>query len=96
MHEVEVEYREEDIFVLADEDRLVQAVVNLLSNAIKVPTRRRLYKIKTQLIDEKNADQNVPFCEVQIIDQGRGIGEEKAKTLFQRTVRRRKAITSVV
>ncbi len=84
VHEVEVEYREEDIFVLADEDRLVQAVVNLLSNAIKFSNSPATVQIKTQLIDEKNADQNVPFCEVQIIDQGRGISEEKAKTLFQR------------
>jgi PAS domain S-box-containing protein len=84
VHEVEVDYREEDIFVMADEDRLVQAVVNLLSNAIKFSNSPATVQIKTQLIDEQNADQTGPFCEVQIIDQGRGISEEKAKTLFQR------------
>lgn len=82
VHEIEIEYEEDERFIMADEDRLVQAVVNLLSNAIKFSNAPASVQIKTQLVKENG--QGEPLLEVQIIDQGRGISEEKAKSLFQR------------
>ncbi|MBX9948571.1 MAG: PAS domain S-box protein [Candidatus Obscuribacterales bacterium] len=87
VHEVKIDYREEDIFVLADEDRLVQAVVNLLSNAIKFSRAPAVVTVETSIPDEKESQLNGAqsrYCEVRVVDTGRGISEEKAKTLFQR------------
>ncbi len=82
VHEIQIDYQEEERFIMADEDRLVQAVVNLLSNAIKFSRAPATVQIETKLVKENAQDE--PLLEVQIIDQGRGISEEKAKSLFQR------------
>ncbi len=100
VHEVKIEYKEEEIFILADEDRLVQAVVNLLSNAIKFSRARATVTIETKLVSGGKANKSGDGksmqgageakaagevqCEVRIIDAGRGIGEDKLKSLFQR------------
>lgn len=84
VHEVTISYREQEIFVLADEDRLVQAVVNLLSNAIKFSRTPSTVCVETAVIEDRNEGGISPCCEVRIVDSGRGISEDKVKTLFQR------------
>lgn len=87
VHEVTIAYSEVEIFVMADEDRLVQAVVNLLSNAIKFSHAPSTVTIETAVIEDPKDSLSgmvAPCCEVRIIDSGRGISEDKVNTLFQR------------
>lgn len=88
VHEVEVISEAGEAIIMADEDRLVQAVVNLLSNAIKFsPTGSRVI-VETEVVhgdaeSEQNETRN-ELLELRVVDEGRGIAEDKAKKLFQR------------
>lgn len=88
VHEVEVVSEAGETIILADEDRLVQAVVNLLSNAIKFSPQGSRVVIETEVVaSEKNGDDPEgvkDFLELRVVDKGRGISEEKAQKLFQR------------
>lgn len=88
VHEVEVVSEAGETIIMADEDRLVQAVVNLLSNAIKFsPTGSRVV-VQTELVEaETNGGDSYgkkEFLELRVVDEGRGIAEDKATKLFQR------------
>jgi PAS domain S-box-containing protein len=65
-----------DIHVLADEDRMVQAVVNLLSNSIKFSSSNTAIAVKLKA--------DIDWAEVQIHDQGRGISAEDQARIFER------------
>jgi signal transduction histidine kinase len=64
-----------DLEIVVDRDRLIQALVNLLSNAIKFSPVDGLVKLTSRCVDD--------FCELQVIDQGRGIPEAKQKEIFE-------------
>jgi signal transduction histidine kinase len=65
-----------DVKAFFDQERVVQVLINLLSNALKFsPTG-------TEIKIEEEVEQN--FVRVKVIDQGRGIPEEKLKTVFER------------
>jgi len=87
VHEVEVESQVTESIIMADEDRLVQAVVNLVSNAIKFSDAGSTVYIQSEVVKAEESDKTdgpKEFLEVRVVDSGRGISEEKAKSLFQR------------
>jgi signal transduction histidine kinase len=65
-----------DIFVKADEERLVQVIVNLLSNAAKFSPRGTTITISTKKLPE--------FWEIRVSDQGPGIDPRLASKVFDR------------
>ncbi len=65
-----------DVKAFFDEERVVQVLINLLSNALKFSPADTEIKIAQE------AEEN--FVRVKVIDQGRGIPEEKLKTVFER------------
>lgn len=63
-------------FILADSDRIAQVLTNLISNSIKYSPESTTITINTKI--EK--DQ----VTVSVVDQGKGIPEEKQKQIFNR------------
>jgi len=66
-----------DAELLADPDRIVQALTNLLGNAIKFSPRGAT----VLLTCERSGPAEVTFA---VVDQGRGIPPEKLETVFER------------
>jgi signal transduction histidine kinase/ActR/RegA family two-component response regulator len=62
--------------VLADVDRLTQAILNLISNAVKFAPRGSTVTVSAVATDD--------MMEFRVTDQGPGISEEDAARLFQR------------
>ncbi len=60
----------------ADQDKLVQVIVNLLSNACKFSPRGESVKLNGRLEDG--------FLLVEVLDNGRGVPEEKQKSIFDK------------
>ena len=65
-----------EAWILADQERIVQAFVNLLGNAIKFSPRGGRIEFAAE-----PADHNVVF---RIEDNGRGIPRDKLETIFER------------
>lgn len=65
-----------DQIVRADKNRLLQVVVNLLSNAIKFSPKGTIVQLTTV--------ETGVAVEVRVIDQGRGVPEEFATSIFDR------------
>jgi signal transduction histidine kinase len=74
---VNIKVEENDLFVYADGDRLIQVMVNLLSNSIKFSPEEST--VTLQAVQRENK-----MVELQVIDQGRGIPESFRKHMFQR------------
>lgn len=75
-NELTIESKPVDIEILADKDRLVQVFVNLLSNAIKFSPKGGTIFIKSAAVEQ--------FAEIRIVDQGKGIPEEKRSQIFEK------------
>jgi PAS domain S-box-containing protein len=65
--------------VLADSDRIVQALTNLVGNAIKFSRPGDTVHVSAHPASEADGDM-VTFC---VRDQGRGIPEDKLEAVFQ-------------
>jgi PAS domain S-box-containing protein len=63
--------------VMADPDRIVQAIVNLLSNALKFAPPNSVVRVEA----ERNGNGSVA---VSVRDQGKGIPQEKIGLLFRK------------
>lgn len=72
---VVIETDHAQINLIADEDRLVQALINLISNAIKFSRRGSTVKI--------TARKDEDWVEMRVIDEGAGIAPTVAAGLFQ-------------
>ena len=72
---IDIKSDDNNIDVLADEDRIVQVLVNFLSNAIKFSDDGESVFINVK-------DLNDSYVEVKVIDQGRGIPEESVEYIF--------------
>ncbi|MGD1854596.1 MAG: PAS domain S-box protein [Leptolyngbyaceae cyanobacterium] len=73
---VSVQVMPTDTYIYADPDHVEQMLINLLSNAIKFSPRGK--PVVLQAIDQPS---QVLF---KVIDQGRGIPEDKLETIFER------------
>lgn len=67
---------EQSIFLETDQERLQQILINLISNAIKYNKINGLVTISVAEVNESNV-------EIQVIDSGIGISEEKISDLFK-------------
>lgn len=79
--------------VLADRDRLIQVVVNLLGNAVKFSSEGARVVLKATLTNSMGdsgpgragaKDSASQFVQVEVIDQGAGIPEDKRDFVFER------------
>lgn len=66
----------EDIFVMADRQRLVQVLLNLLSNAIKFNRPAGQVKVSFYQTDRE-------YCRIEVADTGMGIDDEQTDRLFK-------------
>lgn len=85
-HEIDVsyvsEYEFESLEFFADLDRLRQVFINLFSNALKAMNGTGTLKVCLKQFfigDVKDA----PWAEIRISDTGKGIDEERIKTVFK-------------
>jgi len=78
---IQIEFNElsPDLFVSADEEKIVQVIVNLLSNAIKFAPINSLIEIMVQSLDES--------VTISIKDQGPGIPVESIDKIFDKFFR---------
>jgi PAS domain S-box-containing protein len=72
----------------ADPDRIIQVLTNLLSNAIKFSPPGTIVWLKGEIVPEKKQEMQeekyTKYFLFQIKDQGRGIPENKLKSIFER------------
>lgn len=73
---IRIEKIGENVELECDRDRMIQVLINFLSNAIKFSPPESAVKIQVEDIND-----TVEFC---VIDEGRGVPEEKIGLLFQR------------
>jgi signal transduction histidine kinase len=66
-----------------DYDRIYQVVINILSNAIKYSPSNSTITINAEITQQENENQLI----ISIYDQGIGISEKEADTLFEKFVR---------
>lgn len=64
------------IEILADSDRILQALTNLLSNAIKFSQPGQTVELRSMV--------NSNYLQIEIQDQGRGIPPDKQQLIFER------------
>lgn len=72
-------YPKENLYVLADQQRLSQIVVNLLANAIKFTNEGG--KVELSVKYENHDNKNLS-CEIEITDTGIGMSEEFQTKMF--------------
>lgn len=60
----------------ADDERLIQVIVNLLSNAIKFSPERSTVTLKASQVED--------WVEVSVEDEGRGVPDQFASSIFER------------
>lgn len=77
-HHVSVEMPETEREAFVDPDRIVQVLVNLLSNAIKFSPPNSSVAVRVREVDEDGC------LEIEVVDSGRGIPQEKLGSLFQK------------
>ncbi|MDR2599455.1 MAG: response regulator [Oscillospiraceae bacterium] len=65
--------------ILCDDQRFTQVMTNLLDNAFKFTPKDGIIKVNAKLIDE---DESSCIIEIDVIDNGIGIPEEKLATIF--------------
>lgn len=87
LHSFVTEFAMEDVFVDADEARLIQVIDNLLGNAIKYSPEGGV--IKVALNQEEN------WIRMDIIDQGIGMSNEEKENAFERFYRADTSNTAV-
>jgi two-component system OmpR family sensor kinase len=71
-----------ELVILADADRLSQALENVVSNAIKYSPPGKPVRVVVGLTSRGD----VPFCRIEVIDQGPGIPAEIRPRLFERFI----------
>jgi len=71
-----------DIELLADKDRMIQALSNIMGNSIKF-TKEGQITVQTRILDDKG------IFVIEIIDTGPGIPKEVLSTLFERFTSKR-------
>ena len=71
-------------YVLGDGQRLRQLLVALLDNAVRYS--RRDGEVRVEL-NRSMSSENVPYCEIRVIDQGIGIPEAELARVFERNFR---------
>ncbi len=93
---ITIDYDENEVFVLADGDRLIQVIVNLLSNAIKFSPEGSSIKINSKVLlshteinsdsenKTKGRDSSERTIQLEICDSGPGIPEKDRELIFQR------------
>lgn len=67
-----------ELEILCDEDRIVQVMINLVANSLKFSARESQIQV-----DIAEAEDAVEF---KVVDQGKGIPEDKIDSLFERYV----------
>lgn len=72
-----LEQSRDDLFIMADEDRVVQVLINLLSNSIKFSDHNSSIRI----VAEEMPGQDMVMISVE--DEGRGIPADKADKIFE-------------
>jgi len=71
-----------DVELLADKDRMIQALSNIIGNSIKF-TKEGQITLQTRILDDKD------MIAIEIIDTGPGIPKEVLTTLFERFTSKR-------
>jgi len=69
---------DEDIVILADNEKIKQVLINLFTNAIDAMDGEGIIRIRT----DKIIKESRPFFRIQIADTGRGIDKEIADKIF--------------
>lgn len=69
-----------ELVILGDEDRLHQALENVVSNAIKFSPPGKPVRVRLSLLER----EAVPFCRLEVIDEGLGIPSDVFPHLFER------------
>jgi signal transduction histidine kinase len=72
-----------ELMILADEERLQQALENVVSNAIKYSPAGKPVRVSCTLVDPSG---EAPLCRIEVTDQGAGIPPELKPHLFDRFI----------
>lgn len=70
----------EDVFVNADENRLLQVMYNLINNAVNYTGEDKTVLIRQTLL----AEEDGKYVLIEVIDTGRGIPEEELPLVWER------------
>lgn len=76
IREIKLERSGEPTTIYCDSERLVQVLVNLLSNAIKFSPRKSTISL--------NVEKDKNWTVISVVDQGRGIPQDKIDIVFNR------------
>jgi signal transduction histidine kinase len=71
----------EDLFVKVDSDSIRRVMMNLLANATKFSPPSSFVSVATKKMESTNS---VRMVELQVIDSGPGIPEDKLSTIFEK------------
>ena len=72
---VETSFYKNDLFICADRDAVIEAIINLIANSIKFSAANKSLNITT--------DKNINSININISDKGIGISKEDIKKIFQ-------------
>lgn len=73
---IEIDVKGCNLLAQADDERLIQVLVNFLSNAIKFSPASSIISVEAESVDG--------WIEVRVRDQGRGVPQELALSIFDR------------
>lgn len=73
---IEIDVKDCSLLAQADDERLIQVLVNFLSNAIKFSPEGSTISIEAEQVDG--------WVETRVRDQGRGVPQELARSIFDR------------